>query len=146
MRITMEYVKNFDRWNGKKKELDLGQQSLLFQEREIWIAHVGINIGIEQNGNSQTFVRPVLIFRKFSRHHFIGIPLTSNEKPPEVSYLLENNVPFLRLKSWLIFSQIRVLDSKRLHRKLGRISSNVFGEIQKKSARTFIRASGAEWQ
>ena len=138
----MIYVKNFDSWNDTKKKLDARSEPILFQEREIWMAHVGINIGIEQNGNPETFVRPVMIFQKFSKHHFIALPLTKKPKPEDLSYILDE-VPFLKWKSWLLIHQIRVMDSKRLHRKLGKVSSAVFGNIIKKSARVFSRASGA---
>ena len=43
------------------------------------------------------------------------------------------SVGFLKKESWLVFSQIRVLDSKRLSDKIGKLSDSVFIKIQKEA-------------
>ena len=39
--------KEFDQWNKEKKEKDTGTMWPAFYEREVWWAHVGINIGVK---------------------------------------------------------------------------------------------------
>lgn len=131
--MESEYKKDFDQWNKVKKELQTSMRSILFQEREIWWAYVGVNIGVEQDGKGRTFTRPVLIFKKYSRHHFIGIPLTTKARTKRFGMLLRD-VSFLASQSWLVFSQIRVYDTRRLYRKLGKLPQKAFWEIVNKSA------------
>jgi mRNA interferase MazF len=132
----MGYVKLFEEWNGLKKSLQMNDRVVLFQEREIWILHQGVNLGVELDGKGYSFGRPVLIFRKFNQHQFLGIPLTSKEKPQSIGLLL-NGISFLKPKSWLNFSQIRVFDAKRLYRRMGKLSHHQFFEAKKTSAQVF---------
>src|SRR3989338_1564765 len=69
--------KDFDKWNGLKKNLQKNGNRFFFHEREIWWCSVGVNLGFEQNGRSDTFERPVLILRKFNQDIFLGLPMTS---------------------------------------------------------------------
>ena len=68
--------KDFDRWNGQKAELNNAASILSFKEREIWFCHLGLNIGHEQDGDAETFLRPALILKKFPNETFFAIPLT----------------------------------------------------------------------
>ena len=42
--------------------------------------NIGKNIGYEQNGKGDEFLRPVVVLRKFSNRYFLGVPLSSKEK------------------------------------------------------------------
>ena len=44
--------KIFDVWNEDKKYINQHNQNILFREGEIWWIKLGINVGIEQNGNT----------------------------------------------------------------------------------------------
>ena len=44
---------------------------------EVWWVAVGENVGVEINGKSKYFSRPVLIFKKLSHLGFMGIPLST---------------------------------------------------------------------
>ncbi len=118
-------MKHFDEWNRKKKELDELIGPGFFKEREIWITYCGINVGVEQDGNYYNFVRPVLVYKKFNNNQFLGIPLTTKGKSSEYCLNLKN-VTFLKKESFVIISQMRVFDSKRLYRKLGRLGFDRF--------------------
>ena len=70
--------KDFDKWNGKKKQLDANTDNLTdFHEREIWWCSIGVNVGFEQHSQTSDFSRPVVIVKKFTRDMFLGIPLTT---------------------------------------------------------------------
>ena len=68
---------DFDRWNEKKKKLNDNEISFGFRERDIFNIKMGQNIGHEEKGKGDDFIRPVIVFKKFNRHIFFGIPLTS---------------------------------------------------------------------
>ena len=72
--------KNFDEWNELKKELQLGKSMPMITEGDIWWCDIGINVGIEIDGKSKQFSRPVLIYKKLGILGFIGIPLTTKRK------------------------------------------------------------------
>ena len=70
-------TKRFDEWNDTKKTVHKKTEVAHFREREIYVSTLGSNVGFEQDGKGDDFVRPVLVVRKFSKYSFIGIPLTS---------------------------------------------------------------------
>jgi mRNA interferase MazF len=76
------YVKEFDRWNEKKKWTNSKavDRNLFIHEREVWWCSVGVNIGVEIDGKNEDFERPVLLVKKFNGLMFWGIPLTSKAK------------------------------------------------------------------
>lgn len=73
-------MSDYDRWNEIKKDIAKKEQFLTFKVREIYWLNVGQNIGYEVFGKGSDFLRPVLVFRKFSKDSFLGVPLTSVEK------------------------------------------------------------------
>jgi mRNA interferase MazF len=46
----------------------------LFKERDIWWVSIGVNVGFEEDGKHEKFLRPVLILKKFNKELFLGIP------------------------------------------------------------------------
>jgi hypothetical protein len=64
--------KDFDKWHNKKKKLDKNKidYNFFYHEREIWWSSIGLNIGVETNGKSDHFERPVLIVKKFNKDMF----------------------------------------------------------------------------
>ncbi len=106
----------FETWTKLKIKLHFGPTAVYFREREIWWASLGANIGFEQAGKNQNYERPVLVVRKFNEHMFWGIPLTSKIKTGKYYFPLTTGSAIL--------SQLRVLSSKRLIRKVGVINSN----------------------
>ena len=69
--------KDFDNWNVVKKRTQEKVDTAYFREREIYWANVGKNIGGEQNGKGEDFMRPLLVFRKYNNNLFCGIPLST---------------------------------------------------------------------
>ncbi len=111
-------IKRFLEWIKRKEKLDKGvYNSPMFKEGEIWWCSVGENVGVEVNGKSDDFTRPVLIFKKLSREGFLGIPMTTQQK--EGSWYV--NVRQSGKNVIVILSQIRILSSKRLHIKIGEL-------------------------
>lgn len=118
--------KNFDAWNGVKKDLHNDGLYRGFKEREIFYAKVGENIGFEQCGKGDEFVRPVLILRKFNRYVFSGIPLSTTSRRGIHYFAFD----FKTSQSVALLSQMRLFDSKRLLNKLGMMDKERFKEMK----------------
>jgi mRNA interferase MazF len=117
--------KDFDKWNNLKKNLQKIENKLFFHEREIWWCSIGVNLGFEQDGRSDTFERPVLIVRKFNQDIFLGLPLTSALKTGPYY----QKVKYEGREYNIVLSQIRLFDSKRLQRKIRILPKNEFENI-----------------
>ncbi len=120
--------KDFKDWHKEKSCLQEDKVRPFFHEREVWFASVGLNIGFEQDGRGDRFLRPVIILKKFNNEVLWCIPLTKNQKKGK--YYLQ-----FRLgdeTSTAILSQIRLIDSKRLQYKIGNLEVDDFSELKKK--------------
>ncbi len=73
-------MKQFDEWNEVKKRIDNKTKISIPKEREIYWTCIGENVGFEQNGKSKLFARPVLVLKRFNKHIFFGIPLSTQIK------------------------------------------------------------------
>lgn len=123
--------KDFQKWHDKKAQVNGVEKRPFFHEREIWFCYLGANIGFEQDGSEEEFLRPILIIRKFNNEIFWGIPLTKSAKHPnkkaEKYYF---GFSFIAgIKSVAILSQIRLIDARRLSRHIGIISEAEFGSL-----------------
>ena len=99
----------------------------IIKEVEVWWTSIGDNIGIEINGKSNYFSRPVLIFKKFSHSGFLGTPLTSQYH----SGSWYQHFIFQGKDSYAVLSQIRTFSSARLHTRIAQITSNDMLLIEK---------------
>ena len=64
-------MKNFDDWNIVKQRTEQKQHIANFKEREIFWANIGENIGFEQSGKGNDFMRPLLIFVNIQINYFL---------------------------------------------------------------------------
>ncbi len=110
-------LKDFDSWNLIKKRIDL-ENRVPIRVGEIFWCKLGLNIGVEQNGNEKEFTRPVIIIKKFSNQIVLIAPLTT--KPHKGNWYLEKDI--LGIKQQIILNQIKPVDVKRLTKSLGEIS------------------------
>jgi len=118
----------FDKWNEIKKEINKEKKRKLFEERDIVFLKMGKNIGYEQDGKGEEFLRAVLVFKKFNSYQFIGFSLTfkkPNKKNEKFYYKLNEN-------SYVILSQIKTFSSKRIKYNKKRVSKKHFQEIYEK--------------
>lgn len=121
-------IKDFDSWNIQKKTIHNSGENKFYRIREIWWCNLGINIGFEQDGTGNYNRRPVLIIKGFSREVCLVIPLTTSQK---------NNKYYLKIgmvskkEASAIISQIRLIDTKRLIRRIEYLDKNKFEETKK---------------
>lgn len=106
--------KDFDGWNEKKKHINNSTTAPFVHEGEIWWCSLGANVGYEEDGKNNGFERPVVIFRKFNTKIFLGFPITTQIKSGRYyfNYMYKDKI------FAVILSQIRLLDTKRLKRKI----------------------------
>jgi mRNA interferase MazF len=120
--------KDFDAWNTRKINIHNNRSHKLYQEREIWWCFVGINIGFEEDGTGEGNERPVLILHGFSKQVCLVAPLTTSTKqnPYHIPLgLIDGKHAFV------ITSQVKLIDTKRLINKIGRINNESFALIRK---------------
>lgn len=82
-------MKDFDKWNEKKKAIHVNENIVGFSQNEIIFMKIGLNVGFEQDGKGKDFLRPVLVYKKFNNRVFLGIPLTSKEKDDKFHFEFE---------------------------------------------------------
>ena len=121
-------MKQYDKWNEVKKDIEIQSSIFTFKVREIYWLKVGQNIGYEVYGKGEEFLRPVLIFRKFSKESFLGIPLTSALKNDMFHFEF---TPINKSKTnYAMLSQVKLFSSKRIHDKMGKISVDDFEQLK----------------
>lgn len=119
--------KDLDRWNEIKKRTD-AEKPRLYTVREIWWCRFGLNIGTEQNGDDEKFLRPALILRGFGADACLVAPLTTSTRKHPLRVVI-GLVDGREARANL--SQIRVVDTRRLVEKIGFLEQDMFIEIRK---------------
>ena len=109
--------KRFNQWIDLKARLHFNARLPRIKEGEVWWCSCGENVGVEINGKSNRFTRPVLVMKKLSKFGFMGIPLTSQEKSGSWYATFD----FLGKKEFAALCQARVMSVSRLHSKLGEL-------------------------
>jgi mRNA interferase MazF len=128
-----EYIKDFDSWNLKKKIAEL-EEKRLYTTREIWWCRLGVNIGFEQDGSGEEFLRPCVIIRGFGPRVCMVIPLTTSlsKHPLRIPIGEVDTKPASAL-----LSQVRSIDTRRLVEKIGFLDKEKFEEIRKNARNLF---------
>ena len=126
--MAKQFMKDFDKWNTQKRIIHNSGTNKFYRTREIWWCSLGINVGFEQDGSGNCKMRPVLVLKGLSRNTCFAIPLTTSSKKHPMRFFLGviNNKP-----TTAIISQMRIIDTKRLVRKIGDVDKGKFEEIKK---------------
>jgi len=122
--------KQYDKWNMLKKDLSIKKKIVSFKQRDIFWVHIGHNLGYETFGKGEDFLRPVLVFKKFSRNTFLGIPLTTSIKDDIFHYkfIIKKNNKI----NYASLSQIKIFDVSRMHDKLDKMNVDDFNKLKEK--------------
>lgn len=112
--------KFFKDWILLKEKLHNDKRVFLVSEGDVWWCAVGENVGVEICGKGKTFVRPVLVVRKFGKFSFLGVPLTSQNHKGSwyVSFRFKNK------KQIAVLSQIETISVLRLYNKMGTVPNS----------------------
>ncbi len=126
--MRLNDMNEFDEWNKQKQDIQ-ERKPIMPKEREIWWLLLGKNIGYEQNGSKENFLRPVLVFKFFNTKMFFGIPMTSGNKNEESWYYLKT--VYNGKKYFFLLTQARLFSTKRLHQLIREVGEIEFKEVQK---------------
>lgn len=124
------YVKNFLDWIEVKAHTDQEEKSFKSQEvirkGEIRWSIFGVNIGREMDGKGENFARPVLVLHTIGDSLALVAPLTSKNKS------IPGYIPFKWLDKTdsLCIHQIRIISTKRLLKRLAKISDGKLKEVK----------------
>ena len=119
--------KKFDNWNELKQNIEKDDITINIKEKNIYFLSIGQNIGIESYGKGDKFLRPVIVYRKLGSKYFLGIPLTSKVK--DGSYYFTFNRPNGKQNSAML-NQMRTFDARRVVSYDGKISNNIYKNLQ----------------
>lgn len=128
MNFDLKIIEYFTNWTKQKIRIhhtDISE--LYFREREVWWASIGANVGFEQNGKHESYERPIVILKKFNKEVLWVLPMTSREKTGKYYFESKYNGE----KSFVVLSQLRVISSRRLLRKIRVMEEAQFEELRK---------------
>src|SRR3989338_2538909 len=116
--------KDFKKWHNQKQKIENERPRVFFSKRKIWSCYLGENVGYEQDGRGEEFLRPVVILKKSNKEVSWVIPLTRTEKKNQ--YYFQFQFQKKKDTSTAILSQIRLVDAKRLKYKIGDMKQKDF--------------------
>lgn len=119
--------KALNSWHLKLLILLDTKERLDSHEREIWWIKLGQNIGWEQNGKGDEFLRPALIVRKFHSDLMWAVPVTRTIRSGNYFHTLKAT----KCKGQLILPQMKPIDSVRLVKKIERIDEAQYLTVRK---------------
>jgi len=127
MEILKEPTDKFIEWIKLKIRLHANGKTLYFKEGQIWWVNFGQNIGREINGKHANFERPAIVLKKFGGDTFWALPVSSVPKEGRYYYRFVN--PDGR-QNFVNLSQLRLMSSQRMIRKIGRLNEIDFNAIK----------------
>jgi mRNA interferase MazF len=115
----------FARWIIQKYNLQQKIKRPSFKEQEVWWCSFGYNIGDEEHGKGDNFMRPVTILRKYNKNLALVAPTSTKLKDSEFYYQIEYNGQ----KYSVLISQLKTIDTKRLQKKIVTLSDNDYKNL-----------------
>ena len=121
-------IKDYKKWMGKKSFINNKNPIRPFHQGEIWWAAVGENVGVEIDGKSEKYSRPIVVLRKHSNLFFTAIPLTSrrHEGSWYVDFIFQNKI------QTAVLVQAKSMDATRLYERIGKLSKSDYEKIRDK--------------
>ena len=107
-----------------------------FNEREVWWSSFGQNIGDEENGKGDNFMRPVIVIRKFNKNICLVVPTSSQLKDNQYYFEIE----YKNKQYSALLSHLRTINTKRLKGKIARLSMNDFEKLKGKILEVVFKA------
>lgn len=114
--------KDFDQWNKNKKELENAPIKKYVHPKEIWWCSLGLNLGAEIDGKNENFERPVIVMKVYNKETMVILPITTKQKEDQFHYKIQTAGKTV----WVKLTQMRVISSKRLLRKVDIIDQASF--------------------
>ncbi|MBU3013530.1 type II toxin-antitoxin system PemK/MazF family toxin [Poseidonibacter lekithochrous] len=122
----------YNNWNEIKKSVENENLFVGFKDRDIFYMKMGKNIGYEQDGKGDNFVRPIVLVKGFNKDIFFGIPLSTKIKEGRYYYKFEFQKKNELITNIALLSQMRLFSTKRLLNKIGMMSKEDFEKMKNK--------------
>lgn len=122
----------YNNWNDIKKEIVSERITVGFKNRDIFYMNMGKNIGFEQDGKGENFVRPVVVVKGFNKNMFFGIPLSTKMKEGKFYYRFSFYKQDKKVENIALLSQMRLFSTKRLLNKIGMMNTDDFKKMKNK--------------
>ncbi|WP_324172091.1 type II toxin-antitoxin system PemK/MazF family toxin [Sulfurimonas sp.] len=133
MNLNQLITQLFDKWNIVKQKSHFHQKIIGIKERDIVFVRMGQNVGYEQDGKGDEFLRPVVIMKKFNKNMFLALPLTTKKKENIYHYEFSyTNKSKNSIVNSAILSQVKMFDTKRVKYKSGVMNINDFETMYEK--------------
>ena len=100
----------------------------------MWWVSFGENIGSEVNGKSDRFSRPALILKKLAHGFYLIAPTTTKENKG-TWYV---HIQLSGKDEYVCLHQIRTIDYRRLHSKLGQIDTDGFKKVKEGFKKLYV--------
>ena len=127
----IKHIKKFQEWFLLKERVNNLEKFPYFREGEIWWCYLGENVGHEENGKGELFLRPVIILKKFNSRLFYGIPTTSVYKDNKFYF----EIKLKEKSSYALLSQMKAIDVKRLSHKMTKMPDGDFIILKKQMSK-----------
>ena len=125
-------IELFEKWNILKQKSNFSKKIIGIKERDILFLKMGQNIGYEQDGKGEEFLRPVVVLKKFNKNMFLGIALTTQKKENVYHFEFQyKNKSDRVITNSAILSQVKMYDTKRVKYKAGMINIEDFKTMYK---------------
>jgi mRNA interferase MazF len=122
--------KDYKEWMPKKAEINnKAHRPNRYKRKEIWLASVGENVGVEIDGKGEGFMRPVLILQNHNEFACQIIPLSTTERRGKYWHEFDGHTGKM---SVALLSQIKNIDTARLIKKIGWVETETFKAIKNK--------------
>ena len=122
----MNIFKDYKQWMKRKASIHNRQLYRYVNEGDVvWVA-VGENVGVEIDGKSKKYSRPVVVLRKHSAKCFTGLPLTT--KTHHVGDWYEH-FEFQGRQEVAVLIQAKLFDASRVYSRIGKLSRNDYQRV-----------------
>ena len=121
------YIKRFNFWNKIKVRINSKNNLVKIRKGEIRWASIGVNIGSEIDGKGNNLTRPVLVLKVISSNIVLVAPMSRKIRNNKGVYILKNKDKL----SSVYLNQIKIVSSKRLLSRMGRISDKKLLKIKR---------------
>ena len=111
---------------GKKSSINNKGVIRSFREGDVWWSAIGENVGVEIDGKSRRYSRPIVILKKHSRLLFAAVPLTSKQHTGTwyVPFIFQGKC------QTAVLVQTKPMDVTRLYERVGKLSNSDYKRIK----------------
>lgn len=117
--------KTYRKWMQVKSAIHSKEEIRRINEGDVVWAAVGENVGVEIDGKSEKYSRPVIVLKKHTDRCFTGVPLTS--RPHKGSWYVE--FEFQSKKQIAVLIQTKLMDAARVYSRIGKLSRHDYNVV-----------------